>query len=146
MKQIFALCLTLLLPLPALAQTADLNLYLSYWPEGAEDAGQSMNLEYEAGQLAVSTYDVEGNETSDTTPADPAFLALMVAGVQKAIGIVSPDMGTEYTGPAIVVEWSVSSAGTFARGNSVIPLDGQPAEFLAIQDQIFGARLAADVP
>jgi hypothetical protein len=48
--------------------------------------------------------------------------------------------------PVIAVEWSITLPSNFARGYISLPLDAQPAAILAIQDQIFGARLGADLP
>lgn len=143
MKHALALC-ALLLPLPALAGPADLNLDLSYWPAGAEDATGALNLELENGVLAQVIYDKDGNETVIEAEASPANVALMQGAIRAMLDRISLEQEASVEGPSIVVEWSISTESTFARGNVVLPFDAQPVEILAVQDQIFSARLTGN--
>lgn len=141
MKRAFALCALLMLPLPAIAEPADLNLYMSYWPAGAEEPTSSLNLELEQGVLAQLIYDKDGNETVIEADASAANVALMQGAIRAMLARVSMEQEAAIDGPSVVVEWSVSTDATFARGNAVIPYAEQPIEVLAVQDQVFSARL-----
>ncbi|RUS63693.1 hypothetical protein EGN72_02940 [Pseudorhodobacter sp. E13] len=143
MKHALALC-ALLLPLPALAGPADLNLYLSYWPEGAEEAAGALNLELENGVLAQLVFDKDGNETVIEAEASATNVALMQGAIRAMLDQISLDQQPSVNGPALVVEWSVATDATFARGNIVLPFDAQPEAILAVQDQIFSARLTGN--
>lgn len=145
MKQIIALCLMLFAPLPVWAVPADMNLYLMLWPEGEENAPTATQvIEFDDGKINIFTSaDAYADADLDNAvPATPAQIALLSAAVSAIIKSVSTEMGVEAPGHIIAVEWSVSNATTFARGSTNLPIDALPPEILAVQDQIFGARLA----
>jgi hypothetical protein len=64
------LFLTLFVSQPLHAAEAELNLYLSLWPDGAEDAIAAMNLELGEALVIQTTFDADGNETFAEMPID----------------------------------------------------------------------------
>lgn len=145
MKQIIALCLLLITPLPVWAQPADMNLYLMLWPEGEENAPTATQIiEFGEGMINFFTSgDVDAElDLDNAVVATPEQIALLSAAVSAVIKSVSTEMGVQSQGHTIAVEWSVSNATTFERGSMNLPIEALPPEILAVQDQIFGARLA----
>ncbi|MDN5787558.1 hypothetical protein [Pseudorhodobacter sp.] len=142
MKQLLAACLLLLTALPVLAEPADMNLYIMLWPEGdADEPKAAQMIEIDAGQIHVFTSENLETEQDKSTPADPARVALVSAAIQAVFGTISMDAVPEQTGDTIAVEWSVGNAATFARGTTTFPITALPSAILAVQDEIFGARL-----
>jgi hypothetical protein len=140
------LFLTLFVSQPLHAAEAELNLYLSLCPDGAEDAIAAMNLELGEALVIQTTFDADGNETFAEMPIDPVNRALISAAIEALLALTNTNAADELPFPVIAVEWSITLPSNFARGYISLPLDAQPAAILAIQDQIFGARLGADLP
>ncbi len=141
MKHIIALCLFALTALPIWAAPAEMNLSLSYWPEGAEDAQSALNLETDEGGVWRETVGPNGAQALPEEPLTPELAALIEAAIRATLATLSFEYGEDFTGPVLAVEWSVMTANGFARGNMLLRYEDQPEAILAIQDKVFGQRL-----
>jgi hypothetical protein len=146
MKHILAFCLIVLGALPAMAEPSEMNLYLSYWPEGAEDAQGALNLDTQEDRIERAVYDKDGAETITYLPLTPEAALTIEAGIRAAIAGISFDYGEELTEAVLRVEWSVLTASSFARGTLSFPMESQPEALLAVQDALFGMRLGPVQP
>jgi hypothetical protein len=141
MKHIIAFCLFVLTTLPAFAAPAEMNLSLSYWVEGAEDAQTALNLETNEGGVWRETVGPDGAQTLPELALTPELAALIEAAIRATHATLSFEYGEDFTGPLLAVEWSVMTANGFARGNMLVRYDDQPEAIIAIQDKVFGQRL-----
>ena len=143
MKNIITLAAFLLSALPLLAEPAEMNLYLKFWPQGEENAPTATQVvEFEAGGVRIFTHATPEAEADKMLPATPEEVALLTAAVAAVLRTISLDMGKPITGDSIAVEWSISNATTFERGSVQMAPDALPPEVLDLQDALFGARLA----